>query len=52
MYKNILALFIIVLFTGCTSVQPDITLSSSQKVFEEEDFINTFREFVEMGDVE
>lgn len=39
MYKNILALFIIVIFAGCASVQPDITLDSSQKVFEEEDFI-------------
>lgn len=39
MYKNILILFIIVLFAGCSSVKPDITISSSKKIFDEEDFI-------------
>jgi len=38
MYKNILILFIVLLFAGC-STTPKVELSSSQKAFEQEDFI-------------
>ena len=39
MYKNLLVLFIIVLFAGCSAVKPDTTINSSKKTFDKEDFI-------------